>query len=46
MRTEKFKNSFFPFCIFEWSKVINLTKQSQNIKKLKNRLMKDGKSNE
>ena len=30
MRTEKFKNSFFPFCIFEWYKLSNLTKQSEN----------------
>ena len=45
-RTEKFKNSFFPFCISEWNKLSNLTKQSENIKKFKNTLMKDIKSNE
>ena len=45
-RTEKFKNSFFPFCISEWNKLSNLTKQSENIKKFKNMLMKDIKSNE
>ena len=46
MRTEKFKNSFFPFCISERNKLSNLTKQSENIKKFKNSLMKDIKSNE
>ena len=43
--TEKFKNSFFPFCISEWNKLSNLTKQSGNIKKIKNTL-KDIESNE
>ena len=31
-RTEKFKNSVFAFCISEWNKLNNLTKQSENIK--------------
>ena len=46
MKTEKFKSSFFPFCISEWNKLSSLTKQSENIKKLKNTLIKDIKSNE
>ena len=33
-RTEKFKNSFILFCISEWNKLSNLTKQSENIKNL------------
>ena len=45
-RAEKCKNSFFPICISEWNKLSNLTKQSANIKKFKNTLMKDIKSNE
>ena len=27
MRTEKFKNSIFSFCISEWNELSNLTKQ-------------------
>ena len=45
-RTEKLKNSFFPFCISELDKLSNLTKQSENIKKFKIASMKDIKSNE
>ena len=30
-KSEKFKNSFFTFCISEWSKLLNLTKQPENI---------------
>ena len=45
-RTEKFKNSFFPFFISKWKILSNLTKRSENVKKFKNTLMKDIKSNE
>ena len=45
-RTEKFKNSLFPCCDSEWNKLSNLIKQSENIKKIKNTLIKDIKSNE
>ena len=40
-RTETIKNSFFSHFAF-----LNLTKQSESIKKIKNILMKDIKSNE
>ena len=46
MRTEKLKNSFFPFCISEQNKLSNLTKQSENIQKFKYTLMEAIKSNE
>ena len=39
-RTEKFKSLYFPFCISEWNKLSNLTKQAENIKKLKNILVR------
>ena len=42
-RTAEFKNSFVPF--LEWSKLNNLTKQSEYIKKIENLVMKDVKSN-
>ena len=45
-RNEKFKNSFFPFCISERNKLSNLTMQSENIKRFKYTLMKHTKSNE
>ena len=44
-RTEKFKNSFFPFCISEGNKLHYLTRQLENIKGLSTS-MKDIKSNE
>ena len=40
------KTHFFSFCLSEWNKLSNLTKQPENIKKFKNTLMKDLKSNE
>ena len=46
MRTEKFKNLYFPFCISKWKKSINLLTQSENTRKFKNTLMKDIKSND
>ena len=45
-RAEKFKNSFFAFCISEWNKLSNSTKQSENIKKFKNTLTNDIKCND
>ena len=45
-RTEKFKNSFFPFSISKSNKLSNLTKQLENITKFKYKLMEDIKSNE
>ena len=30
-KSEKFEKSFFTFCISEWSKLLNLTKQPENI---------------
>ena len=45
-RNEKFRNSFFLFSVSEWNKLTNLSRQSENIQKIKNTLMKDVKSNE
>ena len=45
-RAEKFKNSFFAFCISEWNKLSKSTKQSENIKKFKNTLTNDIKCND
>ena len=45
-RAEKFRNSFFLFSVSEWNKLSNLSRQSENIQKIKNTLMKDVKSNE
>ena len=44
-RTEKFKNSLVTFCILEWSKLNNLTKQSEHIKTIENLVMQNIKFN-